>query len=192
MKKILFFTLLLVGYTNAFPQSRQEITDLQNQLTFAKDDTSRIKAQIGLCYLYRLGNTDSSLLFGQRALKLSEQINYPRGEILALSFMGLTMQQLGNLPKALELAFKALEIAKTYHLERLTGGALNAIGETYILLKDYPKALHYLHIQQSTAEAYGSEEGLAYSTYDMGVAFKELNQLDSALFYEQQDRKSVV
>ena len=186
MKKILFLTLHLVGYVNAFTQSRQEITDLQHQLAIAKDDTSRIKAQIGLCYLYRLGNTDSSLLFGQQALKLSEQINYPRGEILALSFMGLTMQQLGNLPKALELAFKALEIAKTYHLERLTGGALNAIGETYIILKDYPKALHYLHIQKSNAETYGSEEGLAYSKYDLGVAFKEMNQLDSALFYEQQ------
>ncbi|MEO6405043.1 MAG: ATP-binding protein [Ferruginibacter sp.] len=186
MKKILFLTLLLFGYANAFTQSTQEITDLQHQLAIAKDDTSRIKAQIGLCYIYRLGNTDSSLLYGQRALKLSEQINYPRGEILALSFMGLTMQQLGNLPKALELAFKALEIGKTYHLERLTGAALNAIGETYIILKDYTKALHYLHIQKANAEAYGSEEGLAYSKYDLGIAFKEMNQLDSSLFYEQQ------
>jgi two-component system NtrC family sensor kinase len=151
-----------------------------------KDDTSRIKAQINLCNIYRLGNSDSSLLYGQRALKLSEQINDQKGEILALSFMGLTMQQLGNLPKALELAFKALGIAKTYNLNQSTGVALNAIGETYIILKDYPKALHYLHIEKSIAEAYKSEIGLAYSKYDLGVAFKEMNQLDSALFYEQQ------
>ncbi|MEO7264388.1 MAG: ATP-binding protein [Ferruginibacter sp.] len=186
MKKILFLTLLLVAYANAFTQSREEITDLQHRLAIAKDDTSRINAQIGMCYMYRLGNSDSSLLYGQRALKLSEQINYPKGEILALSVMGLTMQQLGNLPKALELAFKALGIAKTYNLEDLTGVALNDIGETYIILKDYPKALHYLHIQKSNSEAYGSEEGLAYSKYDLGVVFKEMNQLDSALFYEQQ------
>jgi two-component system NtrC family sensor kinase len=186
MKKILFLTILLVGYVNAFTQSKQEITDLQHQLAIAKDDTSRIKAQINLCNIYRLGNSDSSLLYGQRALKLSEQINDQKGEILALSFMGLTMQQLGNLPKALELAFKALGIAKTYNLNQSTGVALNAIGETYIILKDYPKALHYLHIEKSIAEAYKSEIGLAYSKYDLGVAFKEMNQLDSALFYEQQ------
>jgi hypothetical protein len=101
MKKILFLTILLVGYVNAFTQSKQEITDLQHQLAIAKDDTSRIKAQINLCNIYRLGNSDSSLLYGQRALKLSEQINDQKGEILALSFMGLTMQQLGNLPKDL-------------------------------------------------------------------------------------------
>ena len=186
MKKILFLTILLVGYVNAFTQSKQEITDLQHQLAIAKDDTSRIKAQINLCNIYRLGNSDSSLLYGQQALKLSEQINDQKGEILALSFMGLTMQQLGNLPKALELAFKALRIAKTYNLNQSTGVALNAIGETYIILKEYPKALYYLHIEKSIAEAYKSEIGLAYSKYDLGVAFKEMNQLDSALFYEQQ------
>ncbi len=186
IKALVINFLLVVASTIGFTQTRDAIEDLQHQLAIAKDDTSRIHAQIDLCYIYRLGNTDSSLLFGQHALKLSEKINYPKGEILALSFMSLAMQQLGNLPKALEMAFKALQIAKANWLERLTGGALNAIGETYIILKDYPKALHYLEIQKSNAEANGSEEGLAYSKYDMGVAFKEMNQLDSALYYEQQ------
>ena len=187
--KILINFILVFASSIGFSQTKDAIEDLQHQLTIAREDTNRIKAQIDLCYIYRLGNTDSSLFYGQEALNLSEKINYPKGEILAYSFMSLAAQQLGNLPKALEMAFKALQIAKTHKLERLTGGALNAIGETYIMLKDYPKALHYLHIQKAISEAYGSEEGAAYSTYDLGVAFKEMNQLDSALFYEQ---KSIV
>ena len=186
IKTLVISFLFMFVYTIGFTQTNEEIIDLKHQSAVAKDDTSLIKAEIDLCYVYRLGNTDSSLLFGQHALTLSEKINYPKGEILALSFMALTQQQLGNLPKALEMAFKALQIGKAHRLERLTGGALNAIGEIYIILKDYPKALHYLHIQKSNAETYGSEEGLAYSKYDLGVAFKEMDHLDSALFYEQQ------
>ena len=187
MIKTLVITFLFTfACEMGFTQTSEEITHLQHQLATAKDDTSRVKAKIYLCYVYRLGNIDSSLLYGRQALALAEKIDYPKGEILALSFIALSMQQLGNFPQALEMAFKALQIAKTYNLESFTGGALNAIGETYIILKDYSKALYYLHIQKSTAESYGSEEGLAYSTYDLGVAFKDMNQLDSALFYEQQ------
>ena len=77
--------------------------------------------------MHRLGNTDSSLLYGQQALKSAQQVNYAKGEMLALGFMSITMVQIGNLPKALEMAFKALQIAKTIQLE--SDAALNAIGE---------------------------------------------------------------
>jgi two-component system NtrC family sensor kinase len=136
-----------------------------------------------LCLLYRLGNTDSSLLYGQQALKSARQINYPRGEILALSFMSITMEQMGNLSKALEMAFKALQIAKTIKSE--SEAALNAVGETYIILKDYPKALSYLQKQKSICEASGNIEALAYANKDIAVVFEEMNQPDSAIYYEQ-------
>ena len=176
---VLFAFLRSIGLT----QTREAIDDSHHQLAIAKDDTSRIQALAHLCLLYRLGNTDSSILYGQEALKSAQQINYPRGEIMALGFMSITMQQLGNLPKALEIAFKALQIAKTNNLE--CEAALNAIGETYIILKDYPKALSYLRWQKSVCEANGNVEALAYAKKDIAVVFEETNQLDSALYYEQ-------
>ena len=176
---VLFAFLRSIGLT----QTREAIVDSHHQLAIAKDDTSRIQALAHLCLLYRLGNTDSSILYGQEALKSAQQINYPRGEIMALGFMSITMQQLGNLPKALEIAFKALQIAKTNNLE--CEAALNAIGETYIILKDYPKALSYLRWQKSVCEANGNVEALAYAKKDIAVVFEETNQLDSALYYEQ-------
>ena len=167
----------------SFAQTREAIDDLHHQLAIAKDDTSRISAQAYLCLLYRLGNTDSSILYGQQALKSAQRINYPAGEILALGFMSITMEQMGNLPKALEMAFKALQIAKTNNLE--CEAALNAIGETYIILNDYPKALSYLRWQKSVCEANGNIEASAYAKKDIAVVFEETNQLDSALYYEQ-------
>ena len=96
-----------------------------------------------LCYEYRLGNADSSLLYGNRALENSRKINYHVGEVLSLGFMAITTHQTGNLPKALEMGFEALRIAKANNLEDHTGAALNALGETYIVLQDYPKAFDF-------------------------------------------------
>ncbi len=186
IKRFIFTFFLAFLWFIGFAQTRETIDSLQHQLAIAKDDTSRINTQIQLCYVYRLGNTDSSLLYGQQALKSSQQIKYPKGEIRALSYMSITMNQLGNLPKVLEMAFKALQIAKANHLENKAGGALNALGETYIILKDYPKAISYLQQQKLIGITNGIEEAIAYASYDIGYAYEEMNQLDSAFYYEQQ------
>jgi len=185
IKTFTFTILLLLLWSEGYTQTREAIDNLKHQLAIAKDDTSRVKALAYLCLLYRLGNTDSSILYGQEALKSARQINYPTGEILALSYMSITMEQMGNLPKALEMAFKVLQIGKTNQLENKCEAALNAIGETYIILKDYPKALSYLQKQKSICETNGNIEALAYAKKDMAVAFEEMNQLDSAIYYEQ-------
>jgi two-component system NtrC family sensor kinase len=181
MKRILVVAILLLLLPRfAFSQTREAIDSLQHQLAVANDDTSRINAQIALCLLYRLGNTDSSLLYGQRALESAEKIGYVRGQISALGFMCIVMEQRGNLPKSLELGFKALRLGEEYHLEILAGPALDGIGEAYIILKDYPKAIDYLRKYIGS-----NNEGLAYAYFDMGVAFAGLNRLDSAHVYEQ-------
>lgn len=184
-----FIVILLLFLSNfGFAQTPEAINNLQHQIAIAKDDTSRIKQQAYLCLLYRLGNSDSSLFYGQQALEAARKINYVQGEVLALQFMSITLVQMGNLPKALETAFKAIEIAKANEVKDYSG-ALNAIGEVYIVLKDYPKALSYLQEQKSQCEADGNIESLGYAKKDMAIAFEEMNQLDSAMFYDQQAMK---
>jgi len=179
---ILLFLICLTG----FAQNQKRIDSLHHQLAIAKVDRSRINAQIELCSTYRLGNTDSSIHYGQVALRSAQEINYPEGEILALSFMSITLGQTGNLSRALEMAFKALQIAKSNNLETLTSPTLNAIGEIYIVLKDYPKALNYLQRQKKLYDKIETNEGFGYALYDIGNVYEETDQLDSARYYELQ------
>jgi signal transduction histidine kinase len=185
MKNRSILILLLFLSNASFTQTPEAIRNLQHQIAIAKDDTSRIKQQAYLCLLYRLGNSDSSLFYGEQALKSARKINYVQGEILALQFMSITLEQMGNLPKSLEMAFKAIEIAKANGLNNYEG-ALNAIGEVYIVLKDYPKALSYLQEQIPLCEANNNIEPLGYAKKDIAIVFEETNQLDSAMFYDQQ------
>jgi two-component system NtrC family sensor kinase len=186
MIKTFTFTILLAfTWVIGISQTRKAVDSFQHQLANSKDDTSRINAQIALCFLYRLGNTDSSLIYGQQALESAEKIKYVRGQITVLGFMCIVTEQRGNLPQSLELGFKALQLAQEHHIENLTGPALNGIGEAYIILEDYPKAIIYLRKYILIDKNGLNDEGLAYTYFDMGVAYAGLNQLDSANFYEQ-------
>ncbi|HSN09866.1 MAG TPA: ATP-binding protein [Hanamia sp.] len=185
-KKITFIFLLIIRVVLCFSQTREDIDSLQRQLANAKDDTSRINAQVSLCLLYRLGNTDSSIMYGQQALKSAEKINYIQGQVSALGFMSIVYEQRGNLPQSLDLGFRSLQLAQQYHLGRFAGAALDGIGEAYILLKDYPKAIGYLRTYITSERIGTSDQGLGYAYFDMGVAFAGLNQLDSARFYVQE------
>ncbi len=185
IKVFTFSFLLCLPGSLCIAQTAKEIDSLQHQLADAKDDTSRINAQIALCLLYRLGNTDSSLMYGQQALKSAEKIKYTPGEIAALGFMCIVTEQQGNLPKSMELGFKALQLAQEHNLESLAAPALDGIGEAYIILKDYQKTISYLRKYILIEQSGSNDEGLAYAYFDMGVAFTGLNQWDSAGFYEE-------
>ena len=185
-RKLICIFLLSLGCSFGFAQTRQAIDSLHKRLAEARDDTSRINAQIALCLFHRLGNTDSSLMYGQQALEAAEKINYIPGQVSVLGFMCIVTEQRGNLPGALELGFKSLRLGEEHNLEILAGPSLDGIGEAYIILKDYPKAINYLRRYILITQEYGSNnEGLAYAYFDMGNAFAGLDQLDSANFYEQ-------
>jgi len=186
IKKLLFIVILTFSWTFSISQSIDTIASLHHALTIAKDDTSRINALLAMSYEYRLGNADSAIFYGKLALDQSKKAKYAKGEALACGFIAIASHQIGNIPQALEMGFESLRVADANNLENYKGAALNALGEAYILLKDYPKALHYLRLQKASGERRKNEEGLAYSQYDMGSAFFEMNQLDSALYYEQQ------
>lgn len=187
MIRYLAFTVVCASLAaTCYGQTRDAIHSLQTQLRTAKDDTSKINAQIALCLAYRLGDTDSALFYGRQALIASEKFNYVKGQVLARGFMAITLEQLGDLPEALRMSFKAWQLAKENNLEYLATASLNAIGETYIILKDYRKAINYFKLQKALDQNSGNDESFGYGMLDIGITFNEMNQPDSANYYAQQ------
>jgi two-component system NtrC family sensor kinase len=197
MKRVFTFILLLTlsGITGS-AQTPQGIDTLENQLRFSRNDTERIDIEVRLCYLYHLGNGDSSILYGNQAVELARKIHYPEGEISALSFMALSMEQLGNYPRTLQLGFRALQVAHETGLAGYSGPALSAIGTVYMALGDYRKAMSYYQEEESLSLnqknvvrqvfSYFSNLNLAYSYWNLGNSYKALHILDSAAYFEQQ------
>jgi two-component system NtrC family sensor kinase len=183
MKLLLIIFLLLIGNL-AFAQNRQRADSLKHQLAIARQDTSRVLILAELCDTYR--STDSAQFFGQQALTLAQKINFPKGEIRALAFFGRVYLELGNLPKGFQMQLKAMQIAEDNQLEQSSALTLNQIGNLYTTLNDFAKAAGYYKRSLAVNKKYDNAIEASTDKMQIGRAFEEMNQLDSALFYEQQ------
>jgi signal transduction histidine kinase len=182
MKTLIFVFLLSMTCGLSFSQSGGEIDSLQLISANSKDDTNKINAQISLSMLYRLGNYDSSLMYGKLALENARHIHFVSGQISALGIMSIVAGQQGNLPGSLELGFEALQLADDHHLESFIGLALDGIAKVYFILEDYAEAIKYW---RKLALNHVYNIGRPYAYMGIGNGFYELNQLDSANFYAE-------
>ena len=183
IKTYLFSSFFVLACSVGLAQTNKITDSLKHELSIAKEDTSRVNIMVYLCTVYRLYNSDSSLLYGQQAAALANKINYPRGAVVALGFESMILNQMGNLPASLQKGLKALQIAAENKMELLTTPALDAVGGVYGTLGDYKKALYYFHRMLIEGRKNADKIGLAYAEADLGNVFVELNRLDSAAYY---------
>ena len=185
MKAFKLTFLLAFAWGIALAQSRQALDSIKHQLAIAKQDTSRVLILVDLSESYRNSNTDSSLMYGQQALTMSQSIKFLRGEARAAFNLGINYRILGDIPKSLETLFKGLQIAEDKQYPYETMRCLSVIGTLYYDLKDYSKAISYFQLARKTSIAAQNEELEATSEQVIGSSYNKMNQLDSALNYEQ-------
>ncbi len=181
--KTLLATLLLILIGNiGFSQSNRDFMRLKNQLSAAKNDSSRISLMTEIGNVYRSTNQDSALFYAEQAISLAKQNKFTFMEIWATAVKGAVFHDLGNLPKALEIEFQALKLAEDSKLGIDKIGPIVFIGRIYTTLKDYPKALYYAQLENDLVI---HEDSKIYAKENLANIFEQMNQLDSALFYIQ-------
>ncbi|CAN5921903.1 hypothetical protein BH24BAC1_BH24BAC1_33920 [soil metagenome] len=159
---------------------------LKHLLSLSKQDTSRVLILAELTEAYRNVRPDSAMLYGQQALNLARESNFPTGEIEALLSISVVQRELGNLPYALNVALKALKITQEHQIEQKEAGCLVRVANVYLASKNFAKALsYYQQAEKIRRNYYGDEWGLAVTQMFIGDVYEQMNQLDSALYYEQ-------
>jgi two-component system NtrC family sensor kinase len=165
--------------------SVMDIRSLKHELAIATYDSTRASKMAELCYQYALINLDSNNYYGQKALTLSRQIKYTRGEARAIFGLADGMSIKGDFPAALELTFKALKIAEDNNLLFEKSFCLNMIGVCYWNLNDFNTSFGYFKMAREKYAIDYKDEDLYYhlnTWIDVALAgnFKDLNQLDAA------------
>ena len=203
--KICILTLLFAfASVHCFTQTRQEVDSLKYEpltwkddfnensrlidrfaqlLTVANQDTDRalILAEFGL--LYSFSNADSAMIYGQRALTLSQNINFLRGEARALHVLGGIHRILGDESESLEMLYKGLQIAEDNYYPFELSRCLNSIGVLYYEFGDYSKSIsYYLKSYNIDETIHHSAIGIVPLSNIVGC-YIENKQLDSALIY---------
>jgi len=109
----------------------------------SKPDTNRVHLYIQLGQQYETNNPDSALLLYEKALKLSQQLNYTRGIISYYTNATYVYNIQGNYDTALILNLKSVEIARAFGDPERLAACLGNVGATYISMQQHEKALEY-------------------------------------------------
>ncbi|MGC3944825.1 MAG: ATP-binding protein [Chryseolinea sp.] len=139
--------------------------------------------------LLRFQDTDSSLLYAEKAVELARQLKYVRGECIALNFAGEELRMKGDYPKALEAFYGSLEISRASRDQTMESFNSTFIGSAYVDMGDYRQGLRWLHHAiklnegKQTYPGIKAEEMRAFTMSNMARAYTELNLPDSALSF---------
>lgn len=187
MRKALLLILFALITTFSSGQSRAAIDSLKNLFQNSRQDTIRALALRDLSVEFRTIHPDSSLFFGQQALDLSEQINFPKGIARAYTSLSFVYYQTADLAKAWETASQALRVANENNLPLEQSLAYNMMGIVYGNIGDEEKRIDFYRkalkvIARSPVNKRRSE-GEAALNNNIGNYFQNNHQIDSALFY---------
>jgi two-component system NtrC family sensor kinase len=190
MIKVIISTFLyaITFESIGFCQNMQ-IDSIKHQLNIASNDTSRVLIMSDLSFAYSFRNPDSSLIYANHAVELSEQINFPRGKIRALFSKGSVLETKGDMPEALESGFTALNIARKRGLQLETSMCLTLIGNVFYDLNDFSRAIDFYNQATAINEAIrgkpGAEYWRIYTEVNFGTTLMLNNQLDSSFVHLQ-------
>lgn len=192
MKKLYLSLLLISGmFSNALGQiSVDKANDLKMQLADAKIDTVKITIAKKLGSGYRFSNIDSSLVYLDLALKITDEVKskYAKFSESAiadiLSQKGATLLEAGKLPESLEFQYEAFRIATAANNKEIVATALNRIGNTYMELGDYRKAKQHYIESKKMFKLIGNKGMYFNEISNIGNLYDLLKKPDSAIYYQ--------
>jgi two-component system, NtrC family, sensor kinase len=155
----------------------------RNRLAEAKDDTTRVLALAELSNIFKYNQPDSAMYYASKAITLSKQIGFPRGEAEALRWMVVTQRTLGNQAQALKINLQALKIAKENNLVLEEAMELALLGVASQNSKKYETAKQYYRESKKLFDSIRKVDYSLVVQIYIGSTFLDLNQLDSALYY---------
>jgi len=164
------------------PQGPQYTDGLKRELNRVISDTTRALIMAELSNEYR-NFSDSSLIFGQKALELSKKIKYPKGEAYALYALGNLYRLEGDFPKAMNTLLSGLHIAESLNDSSLTARSLSSIGIVYSQMNDNLQAIKYFKKSRSYFEMMGNATMVNQMNASISRVFRRNKQLDSAQVY---------
>lgn len=163
------------------------IDSLKNELKKnTRQDTTRAIILYQICQdqVYRSNEPDSVMWFAKELLQLSKTMQYPKGIVLGLKFIGITYFEKGHYKDAEKFQNKAIAYASKHSfLKPQLGSAFSNLANAQLLQGNYMQALdNYLQALKIAEESNDLTE-TAKALANLGVLYKKLADRDNALHY---------
>ncbi len=185
MKVLITLTFILCAYFQTNPLFGNTNEHIQ-QILNAKADTNKVKSLSDLCWNYRFKSADSALVFGQQALQLATQINYPKGIAQAYNDMAIIYIDKANFRSATNYLNEAMKIRQQLNDSTGIAALYNKLG---IIAQKQGRLKEALENQIAALKIYqklGQDKWIGYSLNNIAIIHQNLGNLDNALKYHQE------
>ncbi|WP_347839423.1 ATP-binding protein [uncultured Draconibacterium sp.] len=183
---LLFIWITLGYFPPVFGFESPEIDSLKASLTNETNAQNMVDTYITLSDQYSYFNSDSSLVFAQKALNLSQKINYKYGEGTALFLISYNYDQSGDWLPAIANLEQAINIFTETKDTLSLISCFHNLGVLYSYGKDQVKALQYLINAKVLCEENNETHVLSEAYSNIGWYYEYLKEYRSALlFYEK-------
>ncbi|HEY9177470.1 MAG TPA: transcriptional regulator [Flavipsychrobacter sp.] len=167
--QLLLCLVLMSASANAIASEREAYIDSMLALVpEAKNDTNKVLLLCELSRAYFQVAPDKGVVYGEHALKLSEELGYQHGILKANSALGRCYAVQNNLSLALQYFDAMLSQARNMKSSEDIGNALVSIANVYNEKGEYQKALDHLLKADS-----------AYKEADMNNRYFVMNNIGS-------------
>jgi len=180
----------------------QKLDRLQLALRNTANDTVRMNVNFDLALYFLETNRDSAVYYDNKSIALARRLGLKLNEAEALSDKGYALIALGKYPSSLESLSEAIKIAENpasekYVLPFLRGQAahkdrLYILGQIYLHLGQLYGATGNMNLEKLNyfkvlgyAQSIQDTFLLSLAYINLGKSYTHLNQLDSALYFEQ-------
>lgn len=170
-KSFLLILFFLGSFNNSFGQA-DSIKILQNQLksysqqpNFSENTKDYVDLLNGLAYGLRYTAKDSIKSLAQKALEISNQIDYKKGELEALSNFSMFHLFKGEMDEAIRFGNKIIEDENLSEYPKTEMQIYNQLGQAYFSRQNYPLTYTcFLH-----ALSVGKEKNNVYYIFRMNM-----------------------
>ena len=177
-----FLFLLIKVEKKAFCQNL-EIDSIRISLNLIPNDTAKVLELTNFSYRYLKYQIDTALVYGRKALLLSQKLNYKYGQASSLNQLGLVHKYLTNFDSSLNYYNKSYFLFDSLHVDSEKASVLNRMGNIYKRFGDFNKSLdcflNSLKIYQNKNDSIHMSDILN----NLGVLYNNMGNFDKSLKY---------
>ncbi len=150
--------------------SINSLSDYEKMLFFKK-----------VCWESRWYNSKAALKYGNKALKLAQDLEATDQEASILNYLGVVYRNMNNYPIALEYFFNAKQLAKENKLFTEEAYAYNNIGDIYNREDNYNAATENINEALKLFSLDSNKAGMAYCNNQLGKVMMNMGKDSLAL-----------
>lgn len=180
---IIFISLFIV--LPCFAQDAK-VEKWKSIVSQGKKDTTTLVAMDSLSNWYGSFRTDSGMYFLVKMKELAGALNEKKYIIRSLWRIAEGNFTKGKTTEALKGQYTALGLAEELKDSAFISLTYNAIGNSHKEYGDYAKSLFFYRKAFKIGMECRDQQFIEYAAMNLGYAYGQLNQLDSALYFEQQ------